>query len=493
MMIETILIFPIIASIILFLIKSKKLNNLALIGYSIVLLFNSVMIYSKLISAGKLPYNLFGAYFNVDSLNILFLLILVIIFIGVVIYNQGFIKNLDINENQHTYYSIGILLFIFSMTGAILSANLALSWVFIEATTLASAYLIYFNKTKHSLEATWKYVFICSIGIALAFVGIILLSIGTGQYNSLFFNELYLNADKIAPFWLKLSFVFILIGFGTKIGLAPVHAWLPDAHSEAPSPISALLSATLLNSAFLIILRVYKLMELTNLDHYARILLISMGILSLFITAVFVFNINNYKRMLAYSSIENMGIIAIGIAVGGLGIYAAMLHLLAHSLIKSSFFLTAGNILKLYKTKKINEISGILKQDKLTGWLWILCFVGIAGLPPSPLFISEFLLLKAMFDKNQFILALIFIIFLTVIIFGIGKSILKMSFGDIKTLKITDNQPITSEHSALKDISLSMYMPQLVFIGVSLILGIYMPSFINQMLHNAALAISSVP
>lgn len=510
-MIETILIFPLIASLFLFLIKSKKLNNLVLIGYSIILLYNSIMIYSKLTGTGKLPHNLFGAYFNVDSLNILFLLVLAIIFTGVAIYNQGFVKKLEIHKNRHTYYSIGILLFIFSMAGVILSANLALSWVFIEATTLASAYLIYFNKTKHSLEATWKYVFICSIGIALAFVGIILLSIGMGKVNSLFFNELYLNAGKISPFWLKLSFVFILIGFGTKMGLAPVHAWLPDAHAEAPSPVSALLSATLLNSAFLIILRVYKLMELTNLDHYARILLISMGILSLCITAIFVFNINNYKRMLAYSSIENMGIIAIGIAVGGLGIYAAMLHLIAHSLIKSSFFLTAGNVFKLFKTKKIDEINGILKLDKITGWLWVVCFLGIIGLPPSPIFISEFLLIKAMFAKNQIALIIVFSILLTIIMYGIARSVIKMSFGSLRSRNADCSQRLDDRSSwsgmlfnagnqgtepkhylTLKNISWSMYVPQVIFITISLVLGIYMPPFINQLLKNAVLAISSM-
>jgi len=269
------------------------------------------------------------------------------------------------------------------------------------------------------------------------------------------------------------------------MGLAPVHAWLPDAHSEAPSPISALLSATLLNSAFLIILRFYKLMELTHLDNYARILLLSMGFLSLFITAVFVFNINNYKRMLAYSSIENMGIIAIGIAVGGIGVYAAMLHLLAHSLIKSSFFLTAGNILKLFKTKKINDISGILKQNNLTGWLWVSCFVGIAGIPPSPLFISEFLLLMAMFKKNQIPLAVVFVVLLTVIILGIGKSVIKMSFGEAKIHKAENAPKIPSPR-----LSFGMYAPQIVFLTAALALGTCMPSCINEILHNAALAIS---
>ena len=337
-MIEAILIFPIIVNLFLLIFKSKKLNDFGIISYSILHMAISISLYLKGICFHTHAKNLFELYFRVGQLNILFLLVLSLIFCGVAVYSRSYFKTSDLTAQEYTYYSMGMLLFVFAMTGTILSTNLGLSWVFIEATTLASAYLIYFNKTKHALEAAWKYVFICSIGISLAFVGIILLSIGTGNINSLFFDDLYLNAHKIVPFWLKLSFVFVLVGFGTKMGLAPVHAWLPDAHSEAPSPISALLSATLLNSAFLIILRFYKLMELTHLDNYARILLLSMGILSLFITAVFVFNINNYKRMLAYSSIENMGIISIGIAVGGVGIYAAMLHLLAHSLIKSSFF-----------------------------------------------------------------------------------------------------------------------------------------------------------
>jgi hydrogenase-4 component F len=479
-MIETILNFPIIISLFLLIFKSKKLNNFGVITYSIIHLVSSFCLYLNIAEFKAPTKNLFEIYFRVGHLNILFLMILSAIFAGVVVYSRSYFKTSDISAKEHTYYSMGILFFVFAMTGTILSTNLGLSWVFIEATTLASAYLIYFNKTKHALEASWKYVFICSIGISLAFVGIILLTIGTGKINSLFFDDLYINANKIVPIWLKLSFVFILVGFGTKMGLAPVHAWLPDAHSEAPSPISALLSATLLNSAFLIILKFYKLMELTHLDNYARILLLAMGLLSLFITAVFVFNINNYKRMLAYSSIENMGIISIAIAVGGLAVYAAMLHLLAHSLIKAAFFLTAGNILKLFKTKNINDISGIVKQDKLTGWLWVSCFVGIAGIPPSPLFLSEFLILRAMFEENYIILAVIFSVLLTVIIYGIGKSVIKMNFGNIKAVK---------EFSTL---SKGMYLPQLIFIAISIIMGIYMPPFINGILHNAALAASTL-
>ena len=211
-----------------------------------------------------------------------------VVFLAVAIYNNGYLKSETESSRKLRHYTYMVLFFVLSMTGAILSTNLGVSWVFIEGTTLASAYLIYFHKTKHSIEAAWKYVFICSIGIALAFVGIILLTFATGSLNSLDFIDLQNNALVFNPFWLKLSFVFILFGIGTKMGLAPVHFWLPDAHAEAPAPISALLSATLLNSAFLIIYQVFGIMIAANCDDYARLMMFAMGFLSLFITAVII-------------------------------------------------------------------------------------------------------------------------------------------------------------------------------------------------------------
>lgn len=474
-MIESVLIFPIIACIILLFTKSVRINNLTVLLYAVLHAFAWIGFCLKGDFVGD-SNNIFDVYFKVDNLNILFLLVLSVVFLAVAVYNHGFVKSKEIQNNDLKYYSMTILIFIFSMTCAILSTNLGLSWVFIEATTLASAYLIYFNKTKHAIEAAWKYVFICSIGIALAFVGIILMSIATGKLNSLFFADLYLNAAVINPLWLKLSFVFILIGIGTKMGLAPMHFWLPDAHAEAPSPISALLSATLLNSAFLIILRVFKLLELSHTEHYARILLIIMGILSLFVAAVFIYNTNNYKRMLAYSSVENMGIIAIGTAIGGVGLFAALLHMVGHSLIKSSFFLTAGNILKIFKTKKINEISGILKVDGVTGWLWILCFTGIMGLPPSPLFISEFLIIKTLISQNHFIIVVIFLVLLTIILFGIAKVIINMSFREAS---------LQCEEGTAPKLYISLYISQIIIITVSLFMGIYIPSFLSLLIKNA--------
>lgn len=458
-MIGLILIFPIIACLILFLIKNRALNNLMINLYAFIHIICSICLCIEY-NPFDIKQNLFAA----DELNKIFLIVLSIVYLAVAIYNNGYMKDDKSLTRKLRHYSYAVLLFVLSMTGAILSSNLGITWIFIEATTLASAYLIYFHKTKHSIEAAWKYVFICSIGIALAFVGIILLTIATGNLNSLFYNDLYSNAQNFDIFWLKLSFVFILFGIGTKMGLAPVHFWLPDAHAQSPSPISALLSATLLNSAFLMILKVFKIMIIAGYDNYARIMLITMGFLSLFVAAVFVYHINNYKRMLAYSSIENMGILAIGAALGGAGMFAATIHMIGHSFIKASFFMTAGNILKIFETKKIKSVTGLLEKDNKTGWLWILSCLGIVAFPPSILFISEYLIVKTMLQEGHYWMCTGFLLLLTIVIYGLSKAVFTMSVNSGK------NQEKVK-------LSWTMYAPQIVLLIIAFVMGIYLPYY----------------
>ena len=464
-MINLILLFPLLACLILFLFKSKFLNNLMINLYA---LLHFVVSLAFCLNVDFLPMWQPSKFFAVDNTNKIFLMVMSIVFLAVAIYNNGYTKNEASLTRKLRHYTYMVLFFVFSMTGAVLSTNLGASWVFIEGTTLASAYLIYFHKTKHSIEAAWKYVFICSIGIALAFVGIILMTVATGSLNTLFYSELFNNAPLFNHFWLQLSFVFILFGIGTKMGLAPVHFWLPDAHAEAPSPISALLSATLLNSAFLMIVNVFRIMVLSGCDSFARLMLLAMGFLSLFITAVFVYHINNYKRMLAYSSIENMGILAIGTALGGVGMLAAIIHLIGHSLIKASFFLTSGNVLEIYGTKKIKSVTGLMKTDRKTAWLWVASFLGIVAFPPSVLFISEFLMVKTMFLKGHFIMCALFLLLLTIVLYGLGKAVVKMSF----------SAP-THEVEPVK-LSWTMYLPQVVMLILAFVIGIYMPQGLTQ-------------
>lgn len=473
MIISLVLIFPIIACILLALFKNKTLNNIMLIVYALLHMGTSITyaINSDIVERTQ--------YFAIDSANFIFMMMLSVVYLAVAIYNIGYFKHSEYSLSHLRNYSCMVLVFILSITGAILSNNLGISWVFIEATTLASAYLICFNRTKHSIEAAWKYVFICSIGIALAFVGIILLTISTGSMNSLAFNDLYIHAKSFNPYWLKLAYVFILFGIGTKMGLAPVHFWLPDAHSEAPTPISALLSAGLLNSAFLVILKVYRIVIITGCVDFAQIMMMTMGFISLFITAVFIYYISNYKRMLAYSSVENMGILMIGVALGGVGFYASILHMIAHSLVKASFFLTSGNVLKLFNSKKIKSVSGIMKLDKKTGWLWVASFVAIVAFPPSLLFISEFLMIKTMIIQKQFGLCALFVILLTIVLYGIAKSVIKMSFGEPNQNKLDTYKENT------KKISLSMYAPQIIMLIFAFVLGCYIPPCLDSIISSA--------
>ena len=466
-MIEIILFFPPLAAVVMMLVRSKKFNIVIMISYALVLAFVSF----KICVEGAA----FGAFFGVDGLAPLFLLVLAFVFGGGAFYSIEYLSDDKINRWRHSLYSCALVMFACFMAGAILSKNLGLMWVFIEATTLASAYLIYFKGERSSLEAAWKYIFICSIGIALAFTGIVFLSMGTGAMNSLFFDDLNSGAAGINKFWLKLAFVFMLVGFGTKAGLAPMHAWLPDAHSEAPSPVSSMLSGALLNCALLAILRVYKIAALAGLESTIKPLMMFMGLLSIFVSAVFILRVKNYKRMLAYSSVENMGIILIGAATGGAGFFGAMLHTFSHSLSKAILFLTSGNILKIFGKKEIDNISGVLQADKFTGWLWIAGFIFIAGIPPAPAFLSEFIIIKEMLSDGKYMQVVIFLILLTVILFGMGAAVFKMSFGE------------NSAPPAHKKPGIFAYLPQIIMLAVLLLTGLFMPEFISAVIRKAAM------
>ena len=467
-MMTILLVFPLLAALILYLFKSDFLNRIIPVVYSFIYLVSS-LIFIKIKPHDFLPY------FSVDALNLPFLLITSILYFGVSLYNLSYFKGSSVSTRKQTLYFISLMLFIFSMNGFMLSQHLGLNWVFIEATTLATAYLIFFDRTDEALDAAWKYIFICTIGISFAFVGIIFISKGVGgSVEQLYFQNLYLNAKIINRFWINIGFLFIVLGFGTKMGLAPMHSWLPDAHSEAPSPMSAMLSGTLLNMAFLGILRVYKIMVVADDLFFAAPILMIMGFLSLVFSAAFILKITNYKKMLAYSSIENMGIIALGISLGGAAVFAAFLHLMGHALTKASFFLTAGNLLHRYNTKESLKINSLFHRDYPNALLWFLSFISIAALPPFPLFISEWILLREMISKGYWGLTALFTLLVTIILYGMGKTVFQMLSGNTEN---DSNSPPSSFLSLL---------PQWLFILLLLVLGISIPETVMALLNQAA-------
>ena len=316
-------------------------------------------------------------------------------------------------------------LFTFTMLFAVTANNVGFMWIAIEATTITSALLIPLHVTKASVEASWKYILIGSVGIALAFGGTVLgyfdfVNMAGRQEGALNWTVLMASASRLHPEVIQLAFVFILIGYGTKAGLAPMHTWLPDAHSEAPAPLSAMMSGVLLAVALYAVIRWEAVVNAAVGAGFTDGLYIALGVLSIGIASFSLVVQRNYKRMLAYSSIEHTGLICVGLALGPLGTFAAMLHLLNHTLAKSMMFFLAGRVLRRYGTAEIGRISGLLTVMPWTGGLFAVGLLAVIGLPPFGLFISEFALFRAGFAMGRpwlmgLVLALLTVAFVSMI------------------------------------------------------------------------------
>lgn len=411
------------------------------------------------LSVAILAYIKGAQIIRMDDLGLFVFIITSVLYFAVALYRFGGEAHKELKA--YRIHSMFLIIFVSAMTAVSLSRDLGLIWIFVEATTLASAMLITFDHNKSSLEAAWKYLFICSVGIALAFVGILMLVIAQNDPASLHLGVLMQKAPELSPFWVKMSFVFMLVGFGTKIGLAPLHFWLPDAHSEAPAPISALLSGALLNTALLPILRMGKLMRQCQLEHISNTVFQIIGLLSIFVATVFILKTKNFKRLLAYSSIENMGIILLAFGSGAFAHYAGYLHILGHSLIKAAFFLTAGNIISLYHSKYHKDVCGLLMKHTPSGWIWLIAFAMIIGIPPSPLFISEFMIAAALLKSGSYIQLCLLFGMLIIIAYGIGKISFKMCLGsDVSAQKLSPQKVIAPAWLLIMAAILGLWLPQ---------------------------------
>lgn len=423
------------------------------------------------------PQAALPGYFSVTSEGLLSLLVISLLFFLISIYTIAYLKAADI-KSEHIFTG-SMLLFLATMTMVTLSDHIMVMWIAIEATTLASAPLIYTHRTGASLEATWKYVLICSVGIALALLGSVLITLSMdvgGVDVPVAFSSLTGVAKELDPFWLKAGFVFILVGYGTKMGLAPMHTWLPDAHSEAPSPASALLSGVLLNCAYLGIFKTHKIMHAAGLGDFAGMTLIVFGLASMLAAATFILKQTEYKRLLAYSSIENMGIIAFGTGIGGIGAYGAMLCLIHHSLIKSSLFLSSGNILLGCGSRLIEKSGRLAKRMPRTFVAFFGGFAGISGFPPFGIFIGELFIIIGAFRAGHHVAVSLFILFICVIFAGFANQAMKIAFGD------ADSETRIEE-------KLIMVWPQYALLLTSVVLCFWMPETLSQTISQAVKAI----
>jgi len=393
-----------------------------------------------------------------------------------------FVEGLLFANAPEATFTACLLLFLAAMTLVCVSHRFGLLWVGIEATTLTSAPLIYFHRHHRSLEATWKYLMICSVGIALALLGNFFLTVAAsnadGTVVPLILEDLVRSASRLHVLWLRAAFLLFLVGYGTKMGLAPLHTWLPDAHSEAPSVVSALLSGALLNCAFLGILRLQQVCVAAGEAAFGQELLVGFGLLSMAVAAVFVLGQPDYKRMLAYSSVEHMGILTLGVGLGGAATFGAMLHAVNHSLTKAMLFLVAGNILATYQSKSTADVRGVLRALPVSGLLWLTGLFAITGSPPFGAFLSELTIFKAALDHGRVVVAIAYLVLLALIFVGMATAMLQMAQGpaDAPARRRGDTEPWLT------------IAPPAVLAAVVLGLGLYVPDAVRQVLEHAARA-----
>ena len=340
---------------------------------------------APLLALGLLPLSLHQAYgpFRLDEVGAFFLALTDLIY-ALTAWAAGayFARH---HGEAWRFYAAGSL-FLFALHGAYLSYNLGFLWIFVEGSTLASALLVYHKGGARALEATWKYLLLGSVGIALGLLGVILVYALLGG-ETLDWLEAKRRLSELQPAELKLAFAFLLIGFGTKVGLFPMQAWLPDAHAEAPGPASTLLSGTLLNVAFYALLRYAALMEAAGLGELSRGFFLSFGLLTLLASALFLFGQTQYKRLLAYSSMEHMGLAVFALGLGAP--WLALFHLTVHSLAKSAAFLSTSALLAAAHEHEIKKVGGLTGSWPALGWAWVLSLLALGGLPPFGLFFAE--------------------------------------------------------------------------------------------------------
>lgn len=478
------IILPVITGAISLFISSERVRRNLLMIVAFVHLLMSILLCNG--SVGELN----GIWLGLDALSRLFLIITSLLFTGSAVYSMAYldkhphfngpaIAGLHMPANSNAIFAACMQLFLSAMSLAILSTHFGLQWIGIEATTLASTPLIYYHRSRRSLEAAWKYMILCSVGIALALMGVFFLAMTTSSHVQQFTPAgLSLFSGYLKVEWLKVAFIFFLVGYGAKMGLAPMHNWLPDAHSEAPSPVSAMLSGALLNCAFLGILRIYQVcVTVPGAAVFANELLVIFGLLSLAVSGIFILRQPDYKRMLAYSSVEHMGILALGVGLGGSAIAAAMLHAAGHSLVKASLFLLSGNILAVYASKKVEDIKALLKTMPISGALWLAGFFAITGTPPFTTFNSEFAIVRVALQSGSWKIATLYLLFLLLVFIGMLTIFMNMCFG-----KKGDKEVDGSGGESFWQV-----LPPVVFLTTALLLGLYLPDFVRSTIDGAAL------
>ncbi|OGT31864.1 MAG: hydrogenase 4 subunit F [Gammaproteobacteria bacterium RBG_16_51_14] len=480
------LMMPVAGAVLLALLPSPRLGAWVNIGACAAGLAGSVWLAYTVMTKGAIHAD----HFYVDAFNVYLIAFTSLVGLTTAIFSRPYMAHelhiKRVTPRRMRLYHASFQGFLFSMLLALASNNLGVLWVALEGATLATVLLVSLYRTPESIEAAWKYFVLCGVGIALALFGTVLLYFAAARVvpdpeQALQWTVLYEHAAQLEPVVAGIAFIFLLVGYGTKIGLVPLHNWLPDAHSEGPTPMSAVLSGLLLNVALYAVVRVKMIIDgaLAQGDphdpHLAGYLMMAFGLLSFVVAGLFMHRQRDIKRLFSYSSIEHMGLMTFAFGLGGpLATFGALLHMTVHSLTKSAIFITVGHASQIAGTQRIEHIRGLIRTQPMVGWGLLIGSIAIAGFPPFGVFTSEFLLLTATMKSWPW-LTMPLLAGLVIAFAGLFRHLHPMVFGQIPE----GQRPIAVNP-----------LPLLLHLGLVLWLGLSIPTFLARWFNEATLLIS---
>lgn len=469
---------PLLGSGVLALIGHKRIAAEINIAFSLGTLIAAAVLVARVVDSGAMTA--FDEQFFVDPFNVFLVALTSFVGLTTALFSRPYMRVEEEHGRVSTLrlrlYHAAYQLFMFTMLVTLLTNNLGILWVAMEGATLSTVLLVSLYRTPESIEAAWKYFILCGVGIAQALFGTILLYFAAekvlgGGTVSLLWTHLYEVRHQLEPTVLAIAFVFLLVGYGTKVGLVPLHNWLPDAHAEGPTPISAVLSGLLLNVALYAVMRSKVLVDGALGTQFSGQLMMGFGLLSVVVAALFLSRQRDIKRLFAYSSIEHMGIVTFAFGMGGrVGAFAGLLHMTVHSLTKSAIFFTVGHAVQKAGSQNIADIRGLIERNPTIGWGLALGTLAILGAPPFGVFTSEFMILTTAMHHHPW--ATPFLLFgLAVAFASVFGKVQPMVFGESNARRLP-HQPAL--------------LPVFLHLALVLMLGLYIPPYLEQWYRQAA-------
>jgi len=494
----TVLLTPAAAAAFVAVTRRKRLAEAATLLSALLVAMQVAGLVAGVIAGTRL--SAFGDFLSLDALGALVMIPIAGVGFVAALYSINYMGRQyerGIVDDRHIIrYYAGFNVFVLTMMVVPLANNTGLMWVAIEATTLVSVLLIMLYTTEGAIEAAWKYLIVATVGLSLALFGIVLFSYAystaspSAAGSAMNWTGMDADAKMLDPAIVKVAFVFVLVGLGTKAGIAPMHTWLPDAHGEAPSPVSALLSGVLLNCAIYGVLRFNIIASGALGPSFPSELMIGLGLLSMGIAAASVCFAKDMKRMLAYSSVEHMGIISLAVGFGGfVGLFAALFHIINHAIAKPLMFFASGTVSQRFGTKTMSEIRGIIKVMPITGALLLVGGLAIVGMPPFNVFVSEFLALASGFAGGQVLAASAMILLLVLVFAGFIRQLVPMVFGRPESGKSAQLEGTERKD----DMGALAILPMVILAALVVILGFYMPQPLQTLIREAVRVVQGAP